>query len=297
MLKTLTGLALIALPTLSTQAQTWSDERVKIIVPYAAETRSAGSHAVALIDIGALTIDSDFTVFMRKDVPEDARRAMLRRLWVLMQLPVSCHELCYEPQAPPSGLAAGAEFKLLDPVKETKIGRIEKFVAAEAFRIGSRIGGRTLSAIGLNFTQHFLGVVETDVPAISLRGWTLLYTTGDKSLIKALGGEQEAAVPFLAYVHRLMEMGEEGAGHTDWRSNFAYMRSPIDGRLWAVHWSVNYADEWTIGAVYVPHPHFDWRSGSRLFGNPVTPADTRAAQPCAPGYASKILIHEADCRE
>jgi hypothetical protein len=165
---------------------------------------------------------------------------------------------------------AGAEFKLLESVKETRIGSIEKFVAAEAFRIGSRIGGRTLSAIGLNFTQHFLGIVETGVPAISLSGWTLRYTTGDKSLIKALGGEHEAAVPYLAYVHRLMEMGEEGGGHTDWRSNFAYLRSSIDGRLWAVHWSVNYANEWTIGAVHVPHSHLDWRSGSRLFGSAVT---------------------------
>jgi hypothetical protein len=112
MLKTLTGLALIALSTLSTQAQTWPDERVEINVPYAAEAQSAGSHPVALIDISALTIDSDFTVFMHKDVPEDARRAALRRLWVLMQLPVSCDELCYEPQAPASGLARLATEKL-----------------------------------------------------------------------------------------------------------------------------------------------------------------------------------------
>jgi hypothetical protein len=161
--------------------------------------------------------------------------------------------------------AAGAEFRLLDPLQETKIGRIEKFVAAEAFKIGSRIGGRTLSAVGLNFTQHFLGVAEKDVPAISLSAWALRYTTGDKALIKALGGEQDAAVPFLAYIHRMMEMGDAGAGHTDWRSNFAYIRSPIDQRLWAVHWTVNYANEWNIGAVHVPHQDLDWRSGSRLF--------------------------------
>jgi hypothetical protein len=90
---------------------------------------------------------------------------------------------------------------------------------------------------------------------------------GDKSLVKNLGGEQEAALSFLAYIHRLMEMGEAGPGHTDWRSNIAYVRSPIDKRLWAVHWTVNYANEWTIGAVYIPHPELDWRSGSRLFGN------------------------------
>jgi hypothetical protein len=53
-------------------------------------------------DISRLTADSDFAAFMRKDVPEDIRRAVLRRLWVLMQLPVSCDELCQEvePAAP-----------------------------------------------------------------------------------------------------------------------------------------------------------------------------------------------------
>jgi hypothetical protein len=163
--------------------------------------------------------------------------------------------------------ASAAEFRPLDPLTETKIESIEKFVAADAFMLDSRIGGRTLSAIGLNFTQHFMGVVEKDVPATFLRGWTLRYTTGDRSLIKALGGEEQAAVPFLAYIYRMMEMGKGGSGHTDWRSNFAYVRSPIDQRLWAVHWTVNYANEWNIGAVYVPHPDLDWRSGSRLFTN------------------------------
>jgi hypothetical protein len=163
--------------------------------------------------------------------------------------------------------ALAAEFRPLEPLAEAKIERIEEFVAADAFRLGNRIGGRTLSAVGLNFARHFLSVVEKDVPATSLRVWTLQYTTGDKSLIKALRGEEHAAVPFLAYIHRVMEMGEGAAGHTDWRSNFAYVRSPIDQRLWAVHWTVNYANEWNIGAVYVPHPHLDWRSGSHFFSD------------------------------
>jgi hypothetical protein len=161
---------------------------------------------------------------------------------------------------------ARAEFKLLDRLEDTRIESIERFVAAEAFKIGTEIGGRTLSAVGLNFAQHFLGVVERDVPAVSLMGWVLRYTTGDKSLVEALGGEREAALSFLAYIHRLMEMGEGGPSHTDWRSNIAYVRSPIDQRLWAVHWTVNDPNAWSIGAVYVPHPELDWRYGSRLFG-------------------------------
>jgi hypothetical protein len=88
-------------------------------------------------------------------------------------------------------------------------------------------------------------------PAAALGAWGLHYTASDASLIGHLGGETRAAVPFLAYIHRLMEMSDNGPSHTDGRSNFAYVRSPIDGRLWA-------------GAVYVPHPHMDWRASSRV---------------------------------
>jgi hypothetical protein len=62
-----------------------------------AEGRLSARHPASLVDIGSLTINSDFTVFMRKDVSEDVRRGALRRLWVLMELPVSCHDLCHEP--------------------------------------------------------------------------------------------------------------------------------------------------------------------------------------------------------
>jgi hypothetical protein len=65
--------------------------------PAIADDRPAGRPPVVQTAIGALTSESDFTVFMRKDVPEEVRRAALRRLWVLMQLPVSCDALCYEP--------------------------------------------------------------------------------------------------------------------------------------------------------------------------------------------------------
>ncbi len=69
-------------------------------------------HPAAAIEIGALTVESDFTVFMHKDVPGDVRRAALRRLWVLMQLPVSCHDLCYEPEPAASGFARPASENL-----------------------------------------------------------------------------------------------------------------------------------------------------------------------------------------
>lgn len=70
-----------------------------------AEGQLPAGHPASLVDIGALTVDSDFTVFMRQDVPEGLRQAALRRLWVLMELPVSCYELCAEPEPATSGFA------------------------------------------------------------------------------------------------------------------------------------------------------------------------------------------------
>jgi hypothetical protein len=128
-----------------------------------------------------------------------------------------------------------AEFKLLNPHSQTRVERIEKFVAADAFKEGNRISGRELTVIGWNFREHFLGVVEENVPEATLIGWTLLYTAGGTALLGALGGEQRAPLSFLGHCYRLMEMGENGPSHVDWQSNFAYLRSPIDHRLWAEH--------------------------------------------------------------
>jgi hypothetical protein len=71
--------------------------------PAVAQAQTATGCPTPLIDIGALTIDSDFTIFMRKEVPENVRRAALRRLWVLMQLPASCQALCSEVESSASG--------------------------------------------------------------------------------------------------------------------------------------------------------------------------------------------------
>ena len=160
---------------------------------------------------------------------------------------------------------ARAAFKLLNLHSQMKVERIEKFVAADSFREGNRIGGHTLTAVGWYFKDHFLAVVEENIPETTLQGWTLLHAAGDTSIIEALGGETKAPLSSLGHVYRLMEMSRNGPSHVDWRSNFAYLRSPVDRRLWAIHWSMNYENEWTIGAVVVPHPVIDWPSGSRVF--------------------------------
>jgi hypothetical protein len=79
----------------------------------AEERRAATDHLAVLIHISALTLESDFTVFMHKDVPEQVRRAALRRLWRLIELPVSCYELCQEPEPAAPGFAHLASWRTL----------------------------------------------------------------------------------------------------------------------------------------------------------------------------------------
>src|SRR5262245_39497255 len=47
--------------------------------PAIADDRPTNRPPVTYIDAGTLTIDSDFTVFMAKGVPDDVRRTALRR--------------------------------------------------------------------------------------------------------------------------------------------------------------------------------------------------------------------------
>jgi hypothetical protein len=64
----------------------------------------AARHPAASIDINALTVESDFTVFMHKSVPEEVRRIALRKLWTLIEIPQDCLDLCYEPEPTASGV-------------------------------------------------------------------------------------------------------------------------------------------------------------------------------------------------
>lgn len=168
---------------------------------------------------------------------------------------------------PHSGsFAHTAELNLITPIATVRVDQTDRFVARDVFKTGQRIGGRTLSSVGWSFAEHFLNVVENDVPAATLKVWGLQYTMGDAALIRKLGGEARATVSSIAHVYRLMEASDV-ASHTDGRSNIAYVRSPVDQRLWAVHWTTNYSSEWTIGAVYVPHEHLDWHADTRLIVN------------------------------
>jgi hypothetical protein len=179
----------------------------------------------------------------------------------------------------PGGYVAAAELSALNTIDRAQIARSERFVAAEAFAVGARIGDHVVIAVGFNFETHFYPLVETDRIGAPLDIWTLGRSADDATLIAMIGGENKVAVS-LSVVHRLIALGNRGDSHTDGQSNFAYVRSPRDRRLWAIHWTMSAAGEWIIGAVFVPHPDMDWQAGSRLFA-PSIVDDKGRQQPCA----------------
>lgn len=164
----------------------------------------------------------------------------------------------------------GAEPAKLAVETQSMMPEVDRFVAADAFKVGARIGGRTVWLLGFDFASKMLPVIETNVHAVPVQAWTLRYSADDATLIKSVGGETNAVLP-LAAIHYVMTLDGKGGNRVDWRSNFAYVRLAGEERLLAVHWFVNQDGEWVIGAAQVPHPAIDWSAGSRLFSRAPAP--------------------------
>jgi len=60
----------------------------------------------------------------------------------------------------------------------------ETFVVAELFKVGSKIGGRILSAIGWNFSKQFLSVTEKHVPETEIAAWTYYIRQATNGFLK-----------------------------------------------------------------------------------------------------------------
>jgi hypothetical protein len=162
---------------------------------------------------------------------------------------------------------AWTKMVLLGAHSVTDVDCTRSFAAKDNFRIGEKIGGRTLGTVGLSFARLFSEVREIDVREAQVNGRTLSYSASDDWLQEATGGEADNLnlMHAMAYIHRLMELGRNGPCHVDGRSNFAYMRLPKSQSRCAIHWFVNHSNEWVIGVANVPHPDIGWRSGTKFF--------------------------------
>jgi hypothetical protein len=173
------------------------------------------------------------------------------------------------------GVAQSSDVGMPGSDGRAQIARSDGFAVAEAFAVGGRIGDHAVSAVGFNFQTYFFPLVETDDVASPADLWTLGRSADDATLIAMIGGEDKVAVS-LSAIHRIIARGDRRDSHTDGKSNFAYARSPVDGRLWAIHWTLNAADQWVVGAVYVPHPDLDWPAGARLFAPRIGSEEARS---------------------
>ena len=124
--------------------------------------------------------------------------------------------------------ASGGEFRLLEPHSETRRDRIEQLLPPTHSKWGPN-RRPNIECDRVELRRAFSRRPRKQCARVHMHGWTLWYTAGDELLIEASGGE-DGVIRFLACIHHLMELGDNGPSHLDWRSNFAYLRSPVDRR-------------------------------------------------------------------
>jgi len=129
---------------------------------------------------------------------------------------------------------------------------MDEFIVAEKFVVGCR-GEVPIRYFGRNFKANFLGKVERDVPAATLRQHELARNSRDESIRNELGPDKEEVL--LGQFHQFLM----SADRTKWY--VAYIKDS-KGTLWAVdaHWN---GGGWNVGADSVGGPR-DWRAGGVL---------------------------------
>ena len=129
---------------------------------------------------------------------------------------------------------------LLEQRALLRLPREQTFVVAEVFKVGRKIGEPHVEwQLAGVFPSIFLASPKSTFQETPIAAWTLLYTAGDKWILEALDGQPNGGACTLANIHNLMTLGEKASNHLDGQSNFAYVSSPVDRRLWGVHWLVN----------------------------------------------------------
>ncbi len=166
---------------------------------------------------------------------------------------------------------AAAPMRLLDAQSRILLDIAPNFSAADAFRPGHVIGARKLALTTFNFERLFGSANEFSYAPAAIASWSLRFHAGDEWLRDELQRTNFGTPLMLAHVHALMSL-QGNLCRVDGGSNFAYVRSQRDGRIWAIHWRTDDARDWVVGAVEVPHPHLDWPPGSRLFGRGPDPS-------------------------
>lgn len=141
------------------------------------------------------------------------------------------------------------------PIELTAVAR---FVARDKF-VADVNGELPISYLGDNFRANFLDVVETDVPAVTLKQRKLLKSSVDAPILAALGGEDprkvEKARVALAHVFSYLKSADRSL----W---FIFYVADAKGTVWAVGASWD-GGGWLVGAFPVSYP-VEWDAGIRV---------------------------------
>ena len=144
--------------------------------------------------------------------------------------------------------------KLLEFVRTVSLAAVDKFVAAEKFRLGKTIDGIKVGWLGDNFKAGFLSKIEEQTPALEIREHELLKNSRDPAIITELGGEEKVEITLGQFWEFL-----KTADRRFWY--VAYIRDTKDV-LWAVraHW---YGGGLSVEAGSVDDP-CGWFAGDRV---------------------------------
>lgn len=153
--------------------------------------------------------------------------------------------------------------KLLEFVTTTSVAALERFNAAENFKVNTKKAAVRICYLGKNFKEHFGRKVEGTCEASEIRVHKLTESSLDVPIIAELGDKAEITLgQFFALLSKQGE-GESGPLLTNEWANIAYIRDCGDV-LWAVfaRWNVA-GGGWVVGARSVGHP-FEWGAGYQV---------------------------------
>jgi hypothetical protein len=146
--------------------------------------------------------------------------------------------------------------RLLEEVgSPVEVSSVARFIARDKFVVNTK-GELPISYLGDNIRANFLDVVETDVPAMTLKQRKLLKPSADAPILAALGDEDttkiEKARTALAHVFSYLKTADRSL----W---FIFYVADAKGIVWAVgaRWSVY---GWDVYAGPVSNPR-GWGAG------------------------------------
>lgn len=159
---------------------------------------------------------------------------------------------------------------ILAHVTVVEVAGIGKFTAADHFKEDtSKKATVAIGWLGDNFKSHFLGKIEENVPATTLRVHCLTRDSLDKDIRAELTPEtEETTLTCLWNLLSKQPRGQKGILLTDGRANVFYIKD-ARGNLWAVGAGWDSPDgRWRVHAPSVTDPR-GWLEGDQVFSRKV----------------------------